>query len=141
MRALAQHAGTLLVCKACPHRQTAGNALCQCRHVCLVSELFTGKECTGSAHTGLHFVRNDQHVLCGTLLENSVHECLLQCIHAALALNVFQHHCTNGVVQLGFQIGNVIGCHIVEALHKREEIVVEYVLTGGGQSAEGSAVE
>ena len=106
-----------------------------------MSELLAGEECARSANAGLHLVRHDQNVPGGALLEYGVHKCLLQCVHTALTLNVFQHHCTNGVVQLGFQIGNVIGCHIVEALHKREEIVVEYVLTGGGQGAEGSAVE
>ena len=74
-------------------------------------------------------------------LAHGLHIVRVQRHHAALALNEFQHHGAGVAVHQLLQRFHIACRSIQEALVEGAEVVVEHLLTGGGQGGDGAAVE
>ena len=103
--------------------------------------MLAAQEGAGAAHAGLHLVHDEHKVFFVTELAHGLHIVRVQRHHAALALNEFQHHGAGVAVHQLLQRFHIARRSIQEALVEGAEVVVEHLLTGGGQGGDGAAVE
>ena len=103
--------------------------------------MLAAQEGAGAAHAGLHLVHDEHKVFFVAELAHGLHVVRVQRHHTALALNEFQHHGAGGAIHQLLQRFDIACRSIQEALVEGAEVVVEHLLTGGGQGGDGAAVE
>ena len=121
--------------------QTAAQALGQGNDVRLEVVVLAAQEGAGAAHAGLHLVHDEDQVLLVTELAHSLHIIGVQRHDAALALDEFQHDGAGVAVHQLLQRLDIPRRGVQEPLIEGAEIVVEHLLTGGGQGGDGAAME
>jgi len=132
---------TFVVHQHCADGQAAAQTLGQRDHVRLEVVVLAAQEGAGAAHAGLHLVHDEHKVFFVAELAHGLHVVRVQRHHTALALNEFQHHGAGGAVHQLLQRFDIACRSIQEALVEGAEVVVEHLLTGGGQGGDGAAVE
>ena len=96
----------------------------------------------GASVAGLNFIHDDQNVLLFAELHNFCNIICRKLIHAALALNRFDHDGGAGIfVSQAMQLRNVSGRCVDKSFRERSEFRVEAVLAGCRQCGDGAAVE
>ena len=103
--------------------------------------MLTAQEGAGAAHAGLHLVHDEDKVLFITEGAHSLHILRVQRHHAALALDQLQHNGAGMAVHQFPEALDVTGGGIDKALVEGAKVVVEHLLTGGGQGGNGAAME
>ena len=108
-----------------------------------MSYCWKAKQAAGTANAGLHLVDDKQHILLARRrLLYLLDELAVKRQNAALALNQLHHDGAGHIVlPLRLHDFDVVGNRVIKALGKREEIVVETLLTGGLQRGYGTSVE
>ena len=134
MGAGAHALGHLFVHQHCADGQAAAQTLSQRDHVRL-------EEGAGAAHAGLHLVHNEHQIFFIAELAHSLHIVGVQRHDAALALDEFQHDGAGVAVHQLLQRLDIPRRGVQEPLIEGAEIVVEHLLTGGGQGGDGAAME
>ena len=100
------------------------------------------EQLAGAAVAGLHLVRHEQQAPFLRQLGQPLDKGGLQRDDPAFALDGFKQDGAAGIrVQLLFHIGQVARLGIDKARGQGQEILVEYLLPGGGQGGQGAAVE
>ena len=141
MRSRPQDIPALPVCHDAAHGQTARDSLGKGAHIRHNAVLLESKEAARPAHAGLHLVHQQQPVVLLAQSLDSLDVFLVQRQHAALSLHQLQHDGAHIVSGGRLQGLHGVGVRIAEALGKREEILVELILSGGGQRRNRAAVE
>ena len=122
-------------------RHAAAKTLCHSDNVRLDVVLLESKQAAGTANAGLHLVDDKQHILLAAELLYLLDELAVKRQNTALALNQLHHDGAGHIVRLCAYRLDVVGNRVIKALGKREEIVVETLLTGGLQRGYGTSVE
>ena len=122
-------------------RHAAAKTLCHSDNVRLDVVLLEGKQAADTADTSLHLVDDEQHVLLAAELLYLLDELAVKRQDTALTLNQLHHDGAGHIVRLCAYRLDVVGNRVIKALGKREEIVVETLLTGGFQRSDRAAVE
>ena len=97
--------------------------------------LLEGPEGTGAAQTGLHFVTDEEDVVLAAQGFHTAQVIARQGHDAAFALHHFHQHRRRGGRDGGFQRGQVIGGHLLEAFGQRRETVAQALAARGGRAA------
>ena len=122
-------------------RHAAAKALSHGDNIRLDVVLLKGKQTAGTADAGLYLVDDEQQVLLAAQLLYFLDELAVERQDTALALDKLHHDSAGHVVRLGAYRLDIVGNRVIKALGKREEIVVETLLTGGLQRGYGTSVE
>ena len=123
------------------HGQAVGQGLGHADGVRGQAVLLEGPEGTGTAQTGLHFVADEEDVVLAAQGLHTAQVIARQGHDAAFALHHFHQHRRRGGRDGGFQRGQVIGGHLLEASGQRRETVAQALAARSGQRTEGTAVE
>ena len=103
--------------------------------------MLAAQEGAGAANAGLDFIHDEDEIFFIAELPDRLNILRVQRHNAALALHQLQHHRAGMAVhQLGQRL-QVARRGVEEALVEGAEVVVEHLLTGGGQGGDGAAVE
>ena len=141
MGAGGEHIAALFAGHHAAEGQTAGDALGEGHRIGGDAILLEGKQGAGAAHAGLYLINEQQPVPLFTQLGHGRDKGPVQGQHAALPLNELEHHGAHVVAGHRLHAVQVVGIGIAETLGEGEEIVVELVLTGGGEGGQGAAME
>ena len=144
MSAGSQHIAALFCRSAGAYRNAACKPLCKGNDVGLDAVVLDGKEFARPADAALYLVTDHKYVFLVAYLADSFYELLVERYNAALALYTFKHYRADTafvLLKLRHKVGGVIGGNVHKAAEEREEVVVENVLTRGGERGHRSAVE
>ena len=106
-----------------------------------MTEIVSCEELSCPADTGLHLIRDSQYILRRGKLIYRIDKSFIERIDTAFALYVLEHHRANGIIELCFEVVDVVGFSKYKTLCEREEVVVENILPGSRQRCDSSAVE
>ena len=121
--------------------QAAAQAFGQRNDIRLEVVVLTAEEGTRAAHTGLHLVHNEDEVFFIAERADGLHIFRVQRHDTALALHQLQQDGAGVAVhQLGQGV-DIPRRDILETVVERAEVLVEDLLTGGGQGGDGTAME
>ena len=98
-------------------------------------------ERAGTAHACLHFVHHQQYIPLLTQLCQALYKVLSHRDDAAFALNHFQQHGAHGTIHQLFDSRQVSGLSVQEAFRQGQKVLVESLLTSGGQCCQGAPME
>ena len=100
-----------------------------------------GEHFSGASDSGLNLIEYQQNVPLVAQLAKCADIFVPEDIYAALALYRLGKHRADVVGQSRFERRDIVGGNISEALGEGIEILMEYILSGGCQRGDGSAVE
>ena len=122
-------------------RNAAAEALRHGNNIRTDAVLLERKQAARAADAGLHLVDDEQQILLAAERLDLLDERRVKRQNAALALHKLHHDGAGHVIDLAADVVEVVCDRVVKALGKREEIVVETILTGRFQGSYRAAVE
>ena len=102
---------------------------------------FPAAPMAGTAEAGLDLVEEEEGVVAAAELFAGLEEFRGGDVDAAFALDWFEEDGDGVFVEGGFESGDVVEGEVGEAFEERAEAGFDLILAGGGDAAEGSAVE
>ena len=120
----------LLTDEASAHWDTACDALCEGSYISFLSVVIACEEFSCTSHACLYLISDDENILFSAESVYSVNEFLVQLVYTALALNVFHHDSAYRIIQLCFEVVDIVSSYVYESFEEREEVVMENILTG-----------
>ena len=144
MRAGCEDAARLFICKAGTYRYSAGKTLCKGGDIGLNAEKLGSDKCARPANACLYLVSYGEDIVLAAFLKDSFDKILLERYDTALALNELEHNGADLALILrenSSEVFDIVCLCVHKARNEREEVVMEAVLSCGGEGSHRSAVK
>src|SRR5947209_8236991 len=103
--------------------------------------MLVGEPASGASHAALDFIGDQQSIVLARQPVSGFRKLFAHRTYATLALKELKTDGANGVIEVAFQVGNIVEFHELHAGQYRDKGGAVFFFMGGGQRPEGASVK